>query len=144
MNYKKVFPLAILIFMVLMVSAPAVAQTTTDDVLANANGEAVQVISSGLVDGIKLIGGMVLAIIAIYAYALYKSSPPAVQKLIIENGENTLKALKDHTDTTLNKWDDKVADIASAVFSAVVQMIEDEQDEDETPPLPTDPTLPIQ
>jgi hypothetical protein len=143
MNYKKQLLMGI-ILIALMVSTPAYAQTTTD-VLENANGEAVQVISSGLSDMMLKLGGMLLAIVAIYAYALYKSSPPAVQKLIIENGENTLKALKEHTETTINKFDDKIADVASVIFNAVMQMIEDEKDEAEgTPTVPTPPNTPVQ
>ena len=139
MSYKKAFPLVILIFMVLMVSTPAIAQDTAQDVIASGQTEAVQVISSGLADIVLKLGTMLISVVAIFAYALFKSSPPAVQKLIIENGENTLKALKEHTDATINKFDDKVADIAGAVFEAVIQMIEDEQDEDITPPLPPTP-----
>lgn len=144
MTYKK-FLLLMLITMVLMVSAPTFAQTT-EDVLANANGEAVQVISSGLVDAVKLIGGMLVSVIAIYALALYRSSPPIAQKVIAENGQKAIEAIERYTDKTINKIDDKLADVAGVIFNAVMQMIEDEQDEDETAPIlpPTPPNDTVQ
>jgi len=120
-------------------ATPALAQTS-DEILADASGEAVQVVSSGIVDLLKIVGVVIGSVLAIYAYALYRSSPAIVQELIIKNGETVLKEFREHSESTQNKIDDKLADVATTLFHTIMGMIESENSE--TPP-PAD-TTPLQ
>lgn len=133
---KKIVLFLSLIIMVLMVS-PALAQTA-DDVLADANNEAVLVISTGFVDLLKLVGGVVSALLVIYAVALYRSSPPMVQNLIIKNGQDVLDAFKKYAETTSTMIDDKLANVASTVFNAVMTVLDSDDTADDKPTPPAD------
>jgi hypothetical protein len=61
-------------------------------------------------------------------FALYRSAPPILQKIIVENGEKTLVAFKEWTEKTQSQWDDRVADVAIKVFEAVLGKIADGDD----------------
>lgn len=147
---KRIILLLTLCLLVGISTLPASAQTTTE-ILQEANTEAVQVVSSGLLDIVGKLAGVALVLVAGLAFALYRSSPPIVQSLIVENGEKTLQAFKEHSEKTINKIDDKIADVATIIFNAVMEMIEAQEqqqldndlDDDDIPPNPPAPT-PVQ
>lgn len=134
---KKLLLLTLCLVVLISLASPALAQTT-DEILSDANNEAVLVVSSSIVDLLKIAGVAIGSILVIYAYALYRSSPHIVQELIIKNGETVLKEFREHSEKTVNKIDDKLADVATSIFHAVIGMIDaEDMDEDETPPLDT-------
>lgn len=121
----KKYLLLALIIIVLLMSSPAFAQTS-GDILADAQGEAVQVISTGIANAFVIVSGVLISLLAIAMFALYRSAPPILQKIVIENGEKTLQSFKEWTKTTQAEWDDRIADVAIKVFQAVLGKITDD------------------
>jgi hypothetical protein len=72
-------------------------------------------------------------VIAVYAFALYRSSPKIVQELIVKNGQDTLKAFSDYAAKTSNNIDDKIASSAKSMMTLLMSLIEADELED-TPP----------
>lgn len=139
MNYKKSLLLT-LIIMVLMVSAPTYAQTTTD-VLAEGQSEAVQVVSPSLSAIALQIGLMFGGLLGVALLMIYRSSPPIVQKAILDNAQSTIEAYRLHAKETTTQIDDKIASALATGYQAFLNILSEqeyEDDEDETPPtLPT-------
>lgn len=140
------FLLLTLIIMVLMVSTPALAQTTTD-VLADGQAEAIQVVSPSLSAIALQIGLMFGGLLGVALWMIYRSSPPIVQKAILDNAQSTIEAYRLHAEKTVNQIDDKIANALATGYQAFLNILseQEEQDEDETPPdLPTPPSTPVQ
>lgn len=116
-----------LITSVILMSSPVYAQTS-DNILADARGEAVQVISTGIANVFLIVSGVLISLLAIALFALYRSAPPILQKIIVENGEKTLASFREWTQTTQTQWDDRVADVAIRVFEAVIGKIAETDD----------------
>jgi len=123
----KKYLMLIPIIAFLLMSSPALAQTP-NDILADGQAEAVQVISTGIANTFVIVSGVLISLLAIALFALYRSAPPILQKIIVENGEKTLVAFKEWTEKTQSQWDDRVADVAIKVFEAVLGKIADGDD----------------
>jgi len=134
---KKFAVLLPLIIMGLMVfSTPAYAQNATD-VLADGQAEAIQVVSPSLSAIALQIGLMFGGLLGVALWMIYRSSPPIVQKAILDNAQSTIEAYRLHAERTVNQIDDKIANALATGYQAFLNILaEQEYEDEELPPAP--------
>jgi hypothetical protein len=119
--------------MVLMVS-PSSAQTR-DEILADGQAEAIQVISTSTRDVYTIIIGALVALVGIVTVValrfVYRSTPEWAHTGMIALADKALTVLQQYADNTQNNFDDK---IVQAIRTAFDQFLTLQSKTDDEPP----------
>lgn len=139
---KKLSVLTLCLLVLISLATPALAQTS-DEILADASGEAVQVISSSAFTiWAVIIGALVTlsGIVTLTALRLvYKSTPEWAHSSMIAVLDKAINTLQSFADKTTTEIDNRITDTVRNVFDDFVDTLIS-LDEDETPP----PATPLQ
>lgn len=139
---KKLLVLTLCLLVMISLATPALAQTS-DEILADASGEAVQVISSSAFTiWAVIVGGLVAlaGIITVTALRLvYKSTPEWAHSGMIAVADKAVSALQALADKTTISADDQVTLAIRKAFDSFVDSLVTPLDNDPTPPTDSKP-----
>ena len=138
---RKYLLLTICLLVAISLATPALAQTS-DEILQDAQGEAVQVISTTALNVWSLVIGSLVVLVGIVTITalrlVHKSTPEWAHTAMIAVANKAITTLQEFANKTTTDIDNRITDTVRNVFDEFIDqlILDDDESDDELPKTP--------